>query len=159
MNTEAFRGPIGQLYSSLAEIAENIDYIRTELLPLNIPQGERLHIQRVCEGFKGAVYDVRKEIRNLEDKLGMHPGEDPFDPEIINPDPRVTMGFIEQWLRTEIEAMHQSVLHLDKLSKDDRALGGAYLLVGESATNILNAYSTVQESLSNIGAHLERKGA
>jgi hypothetical protein len=45
------------------------------------------------------------------------------------------------------------------LSKDKSGLGGAYLLVAESAANILNAYSTVQESLGTIGVHLERKGA
>jgi len=102
---------------------------------------------------------VRKEIRNLEDKLGMHAGEEPFDPEINNPDPLVTIGFINKWLGTEIEAMHQTVLHLDGLSKDDHALGGAYLLVAESAENILTAYSNVQVSLVRIREMLAHKGA
>ncbi len=159
MNSEAFRVAIGQLYSSAGEIAGNIANIRKELPSLTIPQAEKLRIGKVCEEFEGAVYDVRKEIRNLEDKLGMHPGEEPFDPDIKNPDPRATMGFIDRWLRTEIEAMHQTVLHLDGLSKADRALGGAYLLVAESAANILNGYSTVQDALSSIRAALEVKGA
>ena len=75
MNSEAFRVAIGQLYSSAGEIAGNIANIRKELPSLTIPQAEKLRIGKVCEEFEGAVYDVRKEIRNLEDKLGMHPGE------------------------------------------------------------------------------------
>jgi len=159
VNSDAYHGPVGQLYSSIAKMAGNIDYIRNELPTLIIPQAEKLRIGQICEEFEGAVYDVRKEIRNLEDKLGMHPGEAPHDPDIKNPDPAVTMGFIDRWLRSEIEAMHQTVLHLDQLSKDDRALGGAYLLVSESAANILNAYSNLQESLGKFGALLERNGA
>lgn len=159
MNAEALQGQISRLYSSLAEIAGNIDYIRDELPRLAIPNVERLRVENACAKFAWTVYDVRKEIRNLEDKLGLHPGEEPFDPGIINPDPRVTMNFISDWLLTEIEAMHQTVVHLENLSKETAALGIVYILVTESATNILNAFSTVQDTLGSIGAHLERKGA
>jgi hypothetical protein len=158
MNTESFRGPIRQLYSSLSEITENIRYISNEMPKLTIPQSERSRIENVCANFESAIYDVRKEIRNLEDKLGMHPGEEPFESE-LNPDPRVTMRFIQQWLRTEIEAMHELVVHLENVSMDDHALGIPFLLVAGSAVNILGAYATIRLSLESIEASLERKGA
>ena len=159
MNAQVLRCHIDQLYSSIAEIAENINYIRNELPSLSISHTDQLRVDNLCEQFRSALYDVRKEIRNLEDKLGLRRSEDPFDSNINNSDPLVTMGFIERWLWTEIEVMHQSVLHLDKLSKDDHALGGAYLLVAESAANILNAYSTVRKSLGSIKASLEQSDA
>ena len=159
MNAEVFRALVAQIHSSVAEIGGNIDFVRDELPVLTIPEAEQLRIVEVCEGFEGALYEVRKEIRNLEDKLGMHAGQEPFDPDIKNPDPLVTIGFIDRWLWTEIEAMHQTVLHLDRLSKDDHALGVAYLLVAESAANVLTAYSSVQVSLSRIRDALAHKGA
>lgn len=158
MNNKAFQDLIKKLYASLAEIAQNVDYILINLPSLTILHTERLNIERTCEEFKSAVYDVRKEIRNLEDKLGLHPDEDPFDPGINNPDPYVTMNFIDKWLCTRIYTMHQTVQHLEKLSMDTGASNSAYVLVAESAVNILNAYSAIKESLGSIGAELDRKG-
>ena len=39
-------------------------------------------------------------------------------------------------------------MHLDRLSKNDGSLGGAYLLLAESAANVLAAYANVRASVS-----------
>ena len=158
MSLAMYTASIAELYSSLADIAANVNYIQDELPVCDLSDAERSHIGKTCEEFEGAIYDVRKEIRNLEDKLGMHPGQPPFDPDIRNPDPQVTMGFIGDWLLTEIKAMHETVLRLQAASSVAPDHGRAYLLVGESATNILRAYANARQALDAIGAQLEQKG-
>ena len=154
-----YTAPIALLHASIADIAENISYIERELPGLKLPDSTRLHIGQTCATFQSTLYDVRTEIRNLEDKLGMHPGQPPFDPDIKNPDPRVTMGFIADWLWIDIEGMHRTVSRLEEVSKAAPDLGSAYLLVAESATNILSAHMNVKDALDMIGGQLEHEGS
>lgn len=49
----------------------------------------------------------------------MHPGEEPFDPGVINPDPRVNIGLIHGWLKEEIDKLQVLVAYLDIQSKQD----------------------------------------
>ena len=155
---ETYTASVSELYQSLAEIAANVGFIQSELPACNLSDTQRSNIVEKCEGFVEAIYDVRKEIRNLEDKLGMHPGEPPFDPDIVNPDPLVTTGFIADWLMTEIMAMHETVVRLQEASKVSPDHGRAYLLVGESATNILRAYGNVQSVLATIKTQIQPTG-
>jgi hypothetical protein len=157
MSLEIYKASVAQLYASLGDIAANVAYIQDKLPDCNPPDIERSRIDQTCRDFDGAIYDVRKEIRNLEDKLGMRTGQPPFDPDIMNPDPRVTMGFISRWLWTEITAMHQTVLRLEEASKIAHGDGGAYLLVAESAVNIFHDYEKVREALDAIEAQLGPK--
>ena len=148
---------ISSLYSELADISGNIHFIEKELPSLAISRSEQLQIADLCAEFESALYDVRKEVRNLEDKLGMHPNEEPFDPDIKNPDPKVTMGFISDWLREPIGQMHENVLRLQRAAQSDAGFARAYVLVSESAVNVLNSYSAILDALGTIDATLEQR--
>lgn len=148
--TSPFAEPVSSLYASLSDVSANIQYIQKALPTVSINATERSQIVDLCDEFNSALYDVRKEVRNLEDKLGLHAGEPPFDPDIVNPDPKVTMGFIERWLWEPIELMHATVMRLKIASKADPKHGVAYLLIAESAVNILNAYSAIKDALATI---------
>jgi len=155
MNVQSYADQVALLYTSIFDIAGNIRFIQRELPNLKLPDSERLHIRQTFDTFQYAVFDVQKEIGNLEDKLGMRPGQPPFDPDIKNPDPRVTMGFIADWLWSEIEDMLRTVSRLDAAARVSPDLGSAYLLVGESATNILHAYMKVKDALDAIAERLQ----
>ena len=137
-------------------IIQNLTYIINELQTLTVAEGLKNEIIVVCQTFTSTLYDVNKEIRNLEDKLGMHPDDEPFDSSIVNPDPKVTMGFIDQWIIREVQAMHKLVVKLQALAYLDRSLIGVKVLVMESATNILNAYKDINKELSFILEHLDK---
>jgi len=137
-------------------IIQNLTYIINELQTLTVAEGLKKEIILVCQTFTSTLYDVNKEIRNLEDKLGMHPDDEPFDSSIVNPDPKVTMGFIDQWIIREVQAMHKLVVKLQALAYLDRSLIGVKVLVMESATNILNAYKDINKELSFILEHLDK---
>ncbi len=156
-SVQSYTDLIEELYAAVTDISENVSFINNELPSLNIPDFEELNISQACEEFNSAIYDVRKEIRNLEDKLGMHPDQQPFDPNIKNPDPRVTMECISNWLWNEIEIIQGLVKQLEELSKARRDFGVLYALVSESAAYILGSYIKLKDTLDLITARLELK--
>ena len=139
---------VSDLYSNLADIEANVRFIAEQLPTLHVTESERSSIKALCGEFESAIHDVRTEIRNLEDKLGMHPGEPPFDPDIVNPDPRVTMRFISSWTWDPIQQMNTIVQQLQSSGSD------AYLLVAESAVNVLKSFDAMREALDRIGREL-----
>ena len=158
IETTVFVKPISNLYQRNHVIASNLAYILKELPTLSLPDELRNEILTMCQDFDSAVYDVKKEIRNLEDKLGLHPGEEPFDPNIVNPDPKVTMGFIERWIAAEIETLDKLVKKLWALAEQDaNSYGLVSVLVTESAGNIVQAHSGAKEELQLIRAQLGKK--
>ena len=155
MSRQLFNEQIPKLYASLSEMAANIGYIRRGLPTLQMSDDIRDDIVQTCEAFDSAFYDVRKEVRTHEDKLGMHPGEEPFDPGVTNPDPRVTMGFIISWLWNEIERLHDIVTRLADDSKGAADIGIVYTLVTESAVNILRVFATIKDTLEVMTTTLD----
>ena len=117
MNATIFTKPVLTLYRSLDEIAANLAYIRRELPVLGTGDVVRAAITGMCDEFDSALYDVRKEVRTLEDKLGMHPGEEPFDTDVVNPDPKVTPSLIETWLSRELEGLHTVPMQSQRSSR------------------------------------------
>jgi len=59
---------------------------------------------------------------------------------------------IDTWLRRELERTHQLVISL----QGDPALSLAYVLLTESAANILHAFSRLEAALDAITAGLEQ---
>jgi hypothetical protein len=154
---DKYASPVSALHLALLEIEGNVDFIQENLPGLNVPDAERTYIVGTCREFKSCIFDVRSEIQNLADKLGMHPGQALNDPDIQNPDPRVTMGFIYDWLMAEVRRLHQTVSSLEKTSKQNTDLARAYLLVAESAVNILQAFQKIKNAIATIAGQLERK--
>ena len=155
MNATIFTKPVLTLYRSLDEIAANLAYIRRELPVLGTGDVVRAAITGMCDEFDSALYDVRKEVRTLEDKLGMHPGEEPFDTDVVNPDPKVTLFLIETWLSRELESLHTVVKELERGAEREQALGIIFVLMAESGANILKAFGKIRERLKFIAVKLD----
>jgi hypothetical protein len=62
-------------------------------------------------------------------------------------DPRVTLGLIGRWTREQF-------LLLDPLVRRLYGSGAAYVLVAESAANMLNAWAGMKEALDGLAAEL-----
>jgi hypothetical protein len=150
VNTDVLVEPIAALRRSTGLISENLSYIQKELPQLHAPENLRDEVATACRNFEAAIWDVNSEIRNLEEKLGMCPGE----PETLNPDPGVTIGLIDGWMRAEIVTLHQLVTKLRDLESEDANMQGLEILVTESGANILHAYKDLRDNLDLITAHL-----
>lgn len=155
MNTEIFTEPVSKVYQALDEMADNIVYIRRELPSLEMSDEIRAAMTGMCNDFDSALYDVRKEVRTLEDKLGMHPGGEPFDPNVTNPDPKVTLSLMRTWLQREMEALHGIVTKLQAVAEREPTTGIVFVLVAESGANILQAFGTINDKVDLISANLD----
>lgn len=153
-----YEDDVAVIWASLQEMQSNVGYMRREQVGLAMPDAVRADLGKVLGEFDSLLYDLRTETRNLEDKLGLHPGEAPNDPGIVNPDPRVTMGFLREWPRESFLMLDAVVRELAELAEGDQAAGIVYILVAESAVNMLNANTAQLEALERIGATLEKAG-
>lgn len=159
MNTKPsiFAKSIANLYHQNDAIAHNLAYIQKELPTLFLPNDLRNEISTLCREFESVVYDVRAEIRNLEDKLGLYPGEEPFDSH-INPDPRATMSLIEKWIASEVQALDTLVRKLWTLTaQDEQRYSLVNSLVTEAAANILQAQAGMRAELKSISAEWDKR--
>jgi hypothetical protein len=110
---------------------ENATYIEKELGSLDIPEPIRVAILEVCSSLNGTKHDVVHELGELSDLLGSSTSE-------VIPD-RVRR--IMAWLSEDVSKLHALVKSLEALTSEDKRMGIAYLLVAESATNILHRFT------------------
>ncbi|MEO8005429.1 MAG: hypothetical protein ABI771_11025 [Betaproteobacteria bacterium] len=151
---------VRSLDAALARISSNVEYVRDRVFSLPVDLGTQRQVADVCDEFEGIIgIDVKEDVRNLEYTLGLRMGRHPVDPGIVHIDPEMQVRRIAQLLWEPITAMHETVVRLEAAAKAGRDDGGAYLLVAESAVNILNAYSAIKEALATILTTLENPGA
>lgn len=141
---------VGRLRLAAAAIADNVDYLRAEMPGAGFADDARDSLATVCDGLVEALRDTRPEFDNLEDKLGLRAGLPPHDPDIVSPDPRVTMGFIRNWLWEAIAPIDGIVRSAQAAADRDAGKMLASVLLSESAANILRAYAAVVVALDAI---------
>jgi hypothetical protein len=138
------------LRTNVLMIDQNADYVLREVPGLpSLGEQDRTRIHEVWESLSSCCYDVKKEVRNLEDKLGLHGNDEWFDSDISNDDPRVTTHFITSWLGTEIHAIDALVRMLDQ-SQNQPGCSLAYLLVAESAVNVLHSMQSIYDAVDQV---------
>lgn len=133
------------LYRQLEEIRANLHYVLRELPTLKLLPERRDHISNVCTDFLFTVEDLIKEACEVEEQLQMAPSSR-----------RATLlHFLNaagQQLEEELRQLHDVVLSLKSATDSEPALGLVFVLVAESATNILHAYAAIKERLENLRA-------
>lgn len=144
---------IQALHAALGDISDNVEFMLGELPKIAATKSLLDRTNGVCMAFRGTVMEVRSEILNLEDKLGLRPDKAPHDPDMQNSDPRVTLRFITGWFSEDLRSLHALVEELrgagDTETKDGTE-GLLTLLVTESATNILKAAGSIVESVDEL---------
>lgn len=154
-HTNSLAESVADMYKWSRVIDQNLAFILHELPGLKLPADARDEISGVCVDFQDAMHDVIEEMRILEDKLGLHPGQEPNDPGVVNRDPRVTLETIERWLSQEAEKLNGLVRKLWALQEQDpNTYTLVNALVTESATNIHKAVAGEKEEMRNISGRL-----
>ena len=110
---------------------ENATYIEKELDTLDIPEPIREDIREICTSLNGTKHDVVHELGELSDLL------DSSSSQLVPDRVRRVMS----WLSEDVRKLHGLVKLLEALTKEDKRIGIAYLLVAESATNILHRFT------------------
>ena len=96
------------------------------------------------------LFDLDKEVRTLEDKMGLHPNEEPFD-EYAKGVPLVNMEFVRNWLTKDIKQMQNAIQNLQDLTKKDTNIPVAVnVLCMEQGVHILNAFTNILDILDDL---------
>ena len=112
------------------QMMSNAAYIQRELPTLELPEPTNTKIRAMCDSLIGTKHDVMTELYELADETQT----DAFQvPEKVQR--------IVQWLSEPIGEMHQLVIDLQVSLETNPQLFASFLLVAESATNILNAFN------------------
>ncbi len=131
-----------QIFASAAhgcamQMMSNATYIQTELPSLTLPKEAKDQITTLCDSLIGTKHDVVSELFELSEV-----SESSNSPAEIKK--RVKM--IIQWLWETIMEVHQVVQSLQTAAGADPQFSIGWLLVSESATNILHPFNRAAEA-------------
>lgn len=121
---------------------ENASYIQQELVNACLSDDLRTQTTQLCSDFINTKYDIFSELSEIDDIL-----------DSPNPEPVVLSSYIERivkWLSDDMSKMHELITALEDVSKLQPDYRLAYVLVAESATNILQAFNSVQAAVNRI---------
>jgi len=107
---------------------ENAGYIERELPALSLEESLRGPAGQMCSQLVGTKHDIMTEIGELDELLAGEPTQERMATYIER---------IVRWLGDDMKQMHELVTTLDAAAQRDERNAGAFVLVSESAINIL----------------------
>lgn len=116
------------------EMAGNAEYIRKELPRVELPPGLEEILVDACDQLVSAKFDTFSDLSALDDLLGTGP----VSPEVLAKASRI-LGHLD----TEVLSLHPAVMTLQEAAEEDSRYSLAFLLVAESAVNLLNAHGGI----------------
>jgi hypothetical protein len=129
--------------SCAAVMLDNASFIRKELENVRMSKAYQAEAETICSSLIGAKHDVVTEVSELDDLVASNAENSA----ILGVSERIVRRFWE-----DINSLHKLVVSLQAESEKDHDSVSAYLLVSESAVNILNAFSqtlAANEALRN----------
>jgi len=142
MNESALSAAVIAARDCAFAMQENARYVEKELGSVEMPRRLRHQAREACSAFLETAYDVCSELDELDELRARAAPEDEITRRLER---------ILRWLRSPIEQMDDVVTALDAAATRDEAVGAGYILVAESAVNILGAEGIAAEA---IGAAL-----
>jgi len=123
------------------EMLANAGYIRKELPGVTMSAGIRERVASVCGDLVEAGNGLASDIAKIAPGIGTPGGGDRAAERLRN---RV------EEIMPLLTRLHETVVALDKASRKDVNAGFGYVLVSESATNVLKAYVEMRDSLDRL---------
>ena len=117
---------------------ESADYIQHELANVRMSASHRAQTQALCSSLIGTKHDIFTELSEMSDLL---------DSETVVLD---RAKRIVGWFQEDVEKMHELVAALEAESKSGPGDKGAYILVAESAGNILKELNGTLSALERV---------
>lgn len=146
MNESAIQSVMREARNCALVMLESATYIQGELANVHVNDELRAQTEQVCTALVGTKHDIFSELFELDELLGA-------DASAVVIRSRVDR--IVQWLSDDINRMHQLVMALESASKQSSVYGAAYVLVVESATNILNAFNRTRTAADSLRAEAD----
>ena len=154
-STSPYASYVNTIRKSVGSMIWNCHYVRQELPNVAISSDAEAHLLEILDDLEGALYDIRCELRNLEDELGLRPYHPPRHPNIFNPDPRITIELIREPLSDKMPALEFIEQRLREES-DSQGKALACLLVSESANNLREDHQAISHALDHLMSNLRQ---
>ena len=141
MNDSALQALITEAHNCAMAMFDNAMYISSELPTVTMSDALRARTQKMCDSLVSTKHDVAHELFELG--------------ELVTSDPSAsviarTVERIVAWLGAEIAPMHELVMALESAHKKDPEQGAAYVLVVESAANIISAFNRTRAAAAPL---------
>jgi hypothetical protein len=121
------------------QMMRNASYIQSELPNLDLAEQTNTKIQAMCDSLISTKHDVMTELFELADETQTDASKMP-----------AKVQRILQWLSEPIGEMHQLLIDFQASSETNSRLFTTFILVAESATNILNAFNAVSMAADTV---------
>ncbi len=145
MNTAAIQSVTNECRKCALAMLESGTYMERELPNVRMDVSVRAAAAELCSQFIGTKHDIFHELFELDELLAAGAPDDRI---------KSAITLIIRWLWDDIRLMHELVTSLDAAAKKDPACGSAYILVAESAVNILNPFNRAKETADLLtGTH------
>jgi hypothetical protein len=125
------------IYDCTPIILANASYILAELPNERLPEPLRQYITGQCDALLSTRHDLMTELAEIEDQR---------DPGVI----LARMKRMIAWLEEDLSALYLDITELQEFSNKNPETAPAYILVAESATNILNAFQRAKTAVDSI---------
>lgn len=132
---------LGHTRECAVQMMMNAMYIQKELPNVRMSDELRERTEKLCSVLIGTKHDLVTEIFELDERLGSGAGNE----EILR-----RVNRMVQWAGGDTLKMHEVVMALEAELESGVMDGGAYLLVSESAVNILRPLHEMRERAAQI---------
>ena len=145
MNTDAVQTVMNEGRKCALAMLESGTYMERELPNVCMNESVRVAAAELCSQLIGTKHDIFHELFELDELLTTGAPDDQI---------KSAIALIIRWLWDDIRQMHELVTSLEAAAKNDPACGSAYILVAESAVNILNPFNRAKEAADLLtGTH------
>lgn len=114
----------------------NASFMEKELPSVALSEHLRLAIENVCSSLIGTKHDIVTELGELRDLVEAN----------ASADVKSRIERILRWLEEELPKLDAVVTSLEAAKAADGAAGTAYVLVAESAVNVIRKFVVVSDA-------------
>lgn len=141
MNQEKIMLILDSFRDAAHEMLRNSMYVLSELGNVNMPDELRARTRDVFTELVGTKHDVINEIETILEKLD-DGGNDMIAPRL---------ELVRRWCLEDMTKVHELVTELSSEGERDGSGRLAYMLVAESATNILLPLGKATRAMKDLG--------
>ena len=140
---------LSKAYSCAMRMYENASYVEQELATVKLPRRLHKEVSAVCATWVSNKHDILDELDDFHDI--------PAPPESELKQARVAR--ISRWLSEDFPQLNELVEKLRDLSENDQKFAPAYMLVAESAVNVLRSFGEVRAAADRYFGAVSTSGS
>ena len=128
---------LARIRDCAAAMLANAMYVERELPNVTLPPELRKRTEGVASALVGTKHDVFSEIAEYDDLVEAGAAEAELDRRLER---------MVRWIGEDVEELAALVRALEEAHRNDPEVGASYVLVTESAANVLQAFGRVREA-------------